>query len=121
VSKINPPVLPQPVAALVSALGVIKNVMLVVTPVMAIWTVELQVLAETDPVLVVNVVFATWITAPAAVGVAAAMFADGSTPLTSAVRLTAEEVIADSFTPSPVAGAAACRMPAVTVAGSLNT
>lgn len=44
----------------------------------------------------------------------------GSRPVTSAeARLTAELVIADSFTPSFVAGAAACRMPAVAVAGSL--
>lgn len=41
----------------------------------------------------------------------------GSWPVTSAARFTAEEVSADSFTPSPVAGAAACRMPAVIVAG----
>jgi hypothetical protein len=45
--------------------------------------------------------------------------ATGSTPLTSALSDTALEVRADSFTPSFEAGAAACRMPAAAVAGSL--
>jgi hypothetical protein len=76
-------VLPHPAAALVSALGVMPNVMLVVTPVMATCTVELQVFAVTELVLVVKVVLATLTTAPAAVGVAAGRFATGTRPLLS--------------------------------------
>jgi hypothetical protein len=52
-------VLPQPAALAVSALADIVNVIAVVTPVIATCTVELQVFAATDDVLVVKVVFAT--------------------------------------------------------------
>jgi hypothetical protein len=44
---------------LVSELALMMNAIEVVTPVMATCTALLQVLAETDPVLVVKVVFAT--------------------------------------------------------------
>ena len=87
VSRINPPVLPHPAAALVSALGVMLNVMLVVTPVMATCTVELQVFAATELVLVVKVVLATLTTAPTTVGVAAGRFAAGSVVTSEGVPL----------------------------------
>jgi hypothetical protein len=81
---------------LVSELALMINAIEVVTPVMATCTVPLQVFADTDPVLVVKVVFATITTVPVTVGVAA-----GKSPEAIDVQL-----IAASFTLSPVAGAA---------------
>ena len=99
--------LPHPVAPLVSALGVITKVIAVVTLAMATCTVLLQVLAETDPVLVVNVVGAIWITAPATDGVAAGRFAAGTSPLDS-VRQSLPVVPAVQFAGVYVSAVVTC-------------
>jgi hypothetical protein len=56
VVSINPPVDPHPVALAVEAFGVIRNTLVLLAPVIATCTVELQVFADTLAVLVVNVV-----------------------------------------------------------------
>ena len=116
VSRTNPPVLPHPAAALVSALGVMPNVMLVVTPVMATCTVELQVFAATELVLVVKVVLATLTTTPATVGVAAGRFATGTLPpLSSCSALLADVPNAVTVVPAPIV-----RLGTLTVATPLD-
>jgi hypothetical protein len=89
---------------LVSELALMINAIEVVTPVIATWTVLLQVLADTDPVLVVKVVFATMTTVPATVGVAA-----GKSPAAIAPNV-----------PTPVV-AVACRTCVVVVSEAVSS
>jgi hypothetical protein len=122
---------PHPVTPETSAFGVKLNTEVVATPVMVTVTAVEQVLAATAvvPTVVVVLVMPLAVTVqvlprvqvtPFTVVEALARLAFGSSPVTSAVRLTALDVSTDSFTPSPVAGVAAWRIPAVIVAGSFR-
>jgi hypothetical protein len=118
---VKPPVVPQPVTPETSAFGVKLKTEVVATPVMVTVTAVEQELAAIAVVPTVVVVLAM----PRAVTVHVLPRVQ-VTPLTVVDELarselvTGPEVSTDSFTPSPVAGVAAWRMPAVIVAGSLS-
>jgi hypothetical protein len=118
---VKPPVVPQPVTPETSAFGVKLKTEVVATPVMVTVTAVEQELAAIAVVPTVVVVLAM----PLAVTVHVLPRVQ-VTPLTVVDELarselvTGPEVSTDSFTPSPVAGVAAWRMPAVIVAGSLS-
>ena len=109
---VRPPLDPQPVTAAGSLAKANVKAIVEVTPVMVVAVGDVHVLAEIDDVGIAIVTLPIGGLPP---------FATGSTPLTSAVRLTAPIVQSDSFTPStPIPGATTWMMPAADVAGSLK-
>jgi hypothetical protein len=127
--KVRPPVDPHPVTAFGLVAKAVVKVEVVAKPVMVAVAAVVQVFAAIALVGIVTVILAIPLAVtvqvlprvqvtPLTVVDALARLALGSKPLTSAVKLTGPNVTADSFTPSPVAGVAAWKTPAVMVAGS---
>ena len=109
--KVSPPVAPQPLTALGFDAKAVAKADVGVRPVMVTVAGGVQVLAAMALVGMGIWMLATGIEPP---------LAAGRTPVTSFARFTGAVPMADSLTPSALAGAAECRTPAVAVAGSLK-